>query len=607
MGENLLSTKSINQLLEYSFLIPSYQRGYRWTPVEVTQMLEDIWAFLKNPPVNEPGKKKHSYCLQPVVVRQHGTYPKEMEVIDGQQRLTTIFLILKELKNLIERDQKNFSRIFFETRPGSEIFLRDFNENDPKQVMESEKNVDYYHIAKATTTIHKWFTDKANNSEDAAPRCMFVNVFLTKTEVLWYEANEENVNPIDIFTRINIGKIPLTNSELIKALFMHRDNFDPSSVSLRQIQIASEWDAIERQLREDSFWYFIYNPANPIKYENRIEYIFDLMTGRRKDDEFYYTLNKFQDAFVSHLLENRKPDIDHLWLEIKNYFLRLEEWYKDRVFYHLVGFLIDCNYSIGDLVNVSQGKTKNGFTKFLEKEIASKVTSDFDKLDYKLDRAEIRQVLLLFNIQTILASEQTNNRFPFDRYKGDEWDIEHVRSQTDKNIKPVERKAWALESLGYFTGLKGYSNLAVNGGLTEKELQAEAVNNIDKQDEKALCLRLCKILDMEKIGDNDFMPLYEDIQKHFDETAVPDDIDNIANLALLDSSTNRSYKNAPFPIKRKRIIENDKNGIFVPICTKNLFLKYYSRKIIDIMYWKNTDAEDYLSAIRQTLSKYFTS
>jgi len=114
-------------------------------------------------------------------------------------------------------------------------------------------------------------------------------------------------------------------------------------------------------------------------------------------------------------------------------------------------------------------------------------------------------------------------------------------------------------------------------------------------------------LEMDKIGDNDFMPLYEDIQKHFDETAVPDDIDNIANLALLDSATNRSYKNAPFPIKRNRIIENDKNGIFVPICTKNLFLKYYSRKIIDIMYWKNTDAEDYLSAIRQTLSKYFIS
>lgn len=591
MGENTLITKSINQLLEYSFFIPSYQRGYRWTHVEVEQMLEDIWDFLKNPPAFKPGKRKPFYCLQPVVVRQHGTNPKEMEVIDGQQRLTTIFLILKELKNQIERDQKNFTRIFFETRPGSEAFLKDYDDNDQKQLMESEKNVDYHHIAKASKIINNWFTDKANNTEDAAPRALFAPVFLTNTEVIWYEANEVTVDPIDIFTRINIGKIPLTNSELIKALFLHRDNFDPSIAGLRQIQIASEWDSIERQLRDDSFWYFIYNQTNPIKYDNRIEYVFDLMKGRKKDDEFYYTLNKFQEAFDSQFLENDKPNIDFLWMEIKNYFMRLEEWYKDRVFYHLVGFLIDCNYPIGDLVSISQGKTKMDFIQHLEGKIADKVTSDFDKLDYKNKRTEIRQVLLLFNIQTILAGGKDNQRFPFDLYKGDEWDIEHVRSQTDKNIKPAERKAWALETLGYFTGLKDYSTKEVDGGLREKDL----------------CLRLCKLLDLEKIGDNDFMPLYEDIQKQFNESAAPEDIDNIANLALLDSATNRSYKNAPFPIKRNRIIENDKNGIFVPICTKNLFLKYYSRKIIDIMYWTNTDAEDYLSAIRQTLSKYFNS
>ena len=605
MGENTLITKSINQLLEYSFFIPSYQRGYRWTHVEVEQMLEDIWDFLKNPPVYKPGKRKPFYCLQPVVVRQHGTNPKEMEVIDGQQRLTTIFLILKELKNQIERDQKNFTRIFFETRPGSEAFLKDYDDNDQKQLMESEKNVDYHHIAKASKTIKKWFTDKANNTEDAAPRALFAPVFLTNTEVIWYEANEDTVDPIDIFTRINIGKIPLTNSELIKALFLHRDNFDPSSAGLRQIQIASEWDSIERQLRDDSFWYFIYNQTNPIKYDNRIEYVFDLMKGRKKDDEFYYTLNKFQEAFDSHLLENDKPNIDFLWMEIKNYFMRLEEWYKDRVFYHLVGFLIDCNYPIGDLVSISQGKTKMDFILHLEGKIADKVTSDFDKLDYKNKRAEIRQVLLLFNIQTILAGGKDNQRFPFDLYKGDEWDIEHVRSQTDKNITPAERKAWALETLGYFTGLKDYSTKEVDGGLREKDLQMAALDLLTNPVEKELCLRLCKLLDLEKIGDNDFMPLYEDIQKQFNESAAPEDIDNIANLALLDSATNRSYKNAPFPIKRNRIIENDKNGIFVPICTKNLFLKYYSRKIIDIMYWTNTDTEDYLSAIRQTLSKYF--
>lgn len=59
-----------------------------------------------------------------------------------------------------------------------------------------------------------------------------------------------------------------------------------------------------------------------------------------------------------------------------------------------------------------------------------------------------------------------------------------------------------------------------------------------------------------------------------------------------------------FPIKRKRIIQNDKNGIFVPIATKNLFLKFYSKKMGDVMYWKSTDAENYIESIKQTLKAY---
>ena len=77
-------------------------------------------------------------------------------------------------------------------------------------------------------------------------------------------------------------------------------------------------------------------------------------------------------------------------------------------------------------------------------------------------------------------------------------------------------------------------------------------------------------------------------------------------MALLDSTTNRSYGNSFFPIKRKRIIENDSKGIFVPIATKNLFLKYYSKKLGDVMYWNNDDAKDYLDAIKITLKDYLT-
>ena len=79
--------------------------------VNEEQLLKDVWDFAKNPPQHEQGKEKPFYCLQPIVVKKRNE--TEWEVIDGQQRLTTIYLILKNLENQIERDQKNFSKIFY--------------------------------------------------------------------------------------------------------------------------------------------------------------------------------------------------------------------------------------------------------------------------------------------------------------------------------------------------------------------------------------------------------------------------------------------------------------------------------------------------------------
>jgi hypothetical protein len=89
----------------------------------------------------------------------------------------------------------------------------------------------------------------------------------------------------------------------------------------------------------------------------------------------------------------------------------------------------------------------------------------------------------------------------------------------------------------------------------------------------------------------------------FEEDKIVDN-DTISNLSLLDEFTNRSYGNSIFAIKRIRIIENDKLGLFVPICTKNVFLKYYSKQVKDGRYWKQTDADNYLSAIRSALDNY---
>ncbi len=591
-----LILKPITDLLKENFIIPSYQRGYRWKERQVINLLDDIWNFRKD---NENSNKEVFYCLQPIVVskKENG-----WELIDGQQRLTTIYIILQCLKKQMDAlEKKNYS-IYYETRFGSKKFLEELSESSLNQ---SEENIDFFHICNAYQAVNDWFKSKDGNA-----KINFLTTLLNDEEagknvkVIWYDVTDENTSDkyaIEVFTRLNIGKIPLNNAELIKALFLQKNNFDKNETYLKQIKIASEWDAIEKTMQNDSFWFFIYNTNNPIKYDNRIEYIFDLMKGKTKDDENYFTFYKFYEDF--YIKNGNNPiDIDELWLKIKRYFLCFEEWYNNRVFYHLIGFLIECGKDINLLKHESSTRTKQEFERYLKEEIKKEINvssaakCNIDELTYS-DNRRVRKVLLLFNIQTILSTEDTDIRFPFSRYKNEEWDIEHVRSRTDRDISGNTRKEWALDVLEYFTGERGFTT------DEEKKNQSEAIDTLDEIS-KAFSLRLVHELESEKILDERFKKLYTDITAHFKEAETPENIDSIANLALLDSGTNRSYKNAMFSIKRKTIIENDMNGVFVPICTKNVFLKSYSKKLGEVMYWSDNDSTQYIMAIKKMLKEF---
>lgn len=82
----VVSEKRIEDLKGLKFNVPSYQRGYRWTEHEVTTLLEDLYTHSKQ-------NRDYKYCLQPLIVKKvsDNTY----DVVDGQQRLTTIFIFLK--------------------------------------------------------------------------------------------------------------------------------------------------------------------------------------------------------------------------------------------------------------------------------------------------------------------------------------------------------------------------------------------------------------------------------------------------------------------------------------------------------------------------------
>lgn len=144
------------------------------------------------------------------------------ELIDGQQRLTTIYLILRALKE--ELNKKHFPQLY-SLKYQRNNKIESFFENP--HIDDSE--IDLYHISNAYATINSWLEehwDFDTKLLEALVSCEIDEEGRDKANnvrFVWYESVDEN--PIKVFTRLNIGKISLTNAELIKAMILNRYNF----------------------------------------------------------------------------------------------------------------------------------------------------------------------------------------------------------------------------------------------------------------------------------------------------------------------------------------------------------------------------------------------
>ena len=551
----ILELKSIENFRGFHFLVKDYQRGYKWTATEVRQLLDDLNEF-------EP-KENEFYCLQPIIIKVDND---KKELIDGQQRCTTIYLILQYLG-------QHLFDITYQTREQSAEFLNEIATlnlsgewNDWVASYSEKDNVDNYHFFQAYRTIQDWFAEKSEDEKNC-----FLEKLLSKTKVIWYEVTGE-IDSIELFTRINSNKIPLTEAELIKALFLIALT---DASTRREWVVAQQWDTTENELEESEFWYFIAAntpPATPI------DYIFSLSEVVKKQENYqgeYPIFNAYYNAYKN--AENKKLWVETQWNEVRNNFLTLKEWFKDFEYYHLVGALIHLGYNINTIFDLKlQSNSKTAFKEALKAEFAKIIGSFGNNLEnVYYSSGKERKALLLFNIISILQSEEKAYRFPFNKFKIMNWDIEHIHAiATDTNNKAVQ-KAWLEENKNYIT------------------------------DDETLAKKIQDILSLKEIKEEELSSLVEEVTKYLSEKGFDNDnINDLSNLTLLDSGTNRSYKNIIFPLKRMRIIEEDKKGTFIPLCTKNVFQKYYTPKANNLSIWSKDDKENYRQSIITTFNTF---
>lgn len=550
-----LEEKLVGQI-KGEFYVPSYQRGYRWDQSQVIALLDDVY-----------NNKEKPYCLQPIVVRKdvQGRY----ELIDGQQRLTTLFIIYKFM---IDRwpdyiENINYS-LTYETREGNMDF---FNHIENEEL--ANANIDFFFMHRAYMTVKDWFA-RERNIKPLHVAGDITKYFDNNVKVIWYELQSgTREDATKLFTRLNIGRIPLTNAELVKALFLCESE---EITRDKQMEISLQWDTIERELHDSDFWYFLTKKKEE-SYATRIELLFNFIAGKKDDErEQFYTFYWFNE---------RKADtgIKQLWNEILSYYYRLKEWYKNDKLYHKIGYLVASGTStIDKMMTESKDLKKSQMDNLLDEWIRKSVDckKPYAELNYINDYGQITNILLLFNVISLMKNG-SGARFPFKEFNNEEWSLEHIHAQHSLKLNTQEKwKEWLLIHLD---SVKGMDNTA--------ELVQEMQNALSN----------------ERLTDVEFNNLSDRIMTMFSEQGDTEYVHSLSNMALLQCSKNSALSNALFDAKCRKIREMDAQGQFIPYCTRMVFMKYYSSEkqdSISLHFWGKKDREAYIEKMNEILNNY---
>jgi hypothetical protein len=186
------------------------------------------------------------------------------------------------------------------------------------------------------------------------------------------------------------------------------------------------------------------------------------------------------------------------------------------------------------------------------------------------------------NVETVRSVTLSAERFSFKEHAARRWSIEHIHAQNAEQLNRAAQWAeWLRLHRDALAGLPAISQ-ADRADLTERintaigDISAEA-----------------------------FAPLEEELTTLFSLAGEGEDVDAIANLALLASGDNSALSNSVFEVKRRSVLDRDRLGSYIPVCTRNVFLKYYTdAEGQQIHYWGQHDRDGYLAAMRQHVGPY---
>lgn len=564
--------------------IPVYQRGYKWKPEQVTKLLEDVNNFV-------PEDNKF-YCLQNITLVPSKT-ATVFNVVDGQQRLTTLVLLLSYL------NQKEIAkgRVRFpenSIRQETNKFLNEIISVDASNILNKEwddfieeypdfDHQDIFYLFTAYQAIDIWFnTSKVDSAE-------FTKKLLNQVRLIANSISDDSKEE-KIFGNLNSKRVPLDGSDLVRAILITRVAYEESRktdttkdivrINERRVRIGWELDDI------NNWW----SKAEVKSYFKRFVSIKsdEISDGNKlfKDDKYPINLllllfaeKKGESKLTLEFIEKNNNNALELYKEIIKLHSTLKDWFNDREIYHYLGFLFaQSQIKFKDVWNWwnTETNTREDFKSRLKTSIKKTVINEetttsinSDTVNwYDEEQTSLVKILILLDVYWSTKSSQVF--LPPSAFEKYGHDIEHIFPQNPKEVKDK----------------KSYIKFLID-------------NNLAKENKKLMT-------EFETMADEpEFQKqVNEYIQKYVGEIKT----NSIGNLVLLDASKNRSIGNNPYSVKRAALIDDINRGTYMRPHTLKVFVRYFDSgkdENTDHSHWTNKDILANAKAIENTLNIFF--
>ena len=550
-----------SQLKQIYYNIPDYQRGYEWGENNVRLLLEDLKKFLDKIYISDTDKfldDKLFYCLQHITItsKDNGEY---YNVVDGQQRLTTIAIILAYFgkADLLKGKLKYSSREDTGEFLNNEIFTRKYWEQNDKE--EDVKHKDEFYIRAAANMVQTWDKEQTWNSNQ---RKRYIEILLNRTKLI---VNVVSGNEEMIFANINGAKAELDGADLLRAVqithsskekyeITHSDN--SNEVNEYRVKMGMLLDEINnwcgqkdvrtflgRFLKDDSFDKSGFNEKlYPINY------LYRMMYEMHPDNNMPFEFRFFE--YGLDIKGNGVGDDNwEMYIELKRIYGFVRDWYESDEIYHYLSYLFSNFKSKVNFVAIyktwENSKGKLSFITELKKEISKyileiyssdgenneepakeKLKNDLANLSFSWyhNKESLVKILILLDV---IYSCKSKYRLPINYFVSKGEDIEHIGCQTPNEEDLNNREKW----LEYIKKLNDYK-FDIDKGRLDEWWE--------------------KLLKEQEVIDDVTSNIIDELNSY--------GLNSIGNLVLLHSSQNRSYRNASFNTKKSIIIEDYYNN-----------------------------------------------